>query len=345
MVLRFSRDDGSSCSGEETMMIKNKPWRSFFCAQAVIALVAGYGSPAQAEYPESPVHIIVPVAAGGGVDVMARMLAQKLGERLNQTFVVENRPGAAGIIGSRSVIAATPDGYTLLYTPSSLSLSVVVHQTPPYDVTKDFTPIINVAISPYTLVVNPSVPAHNLKEFIAYAKANPGKLSYSSPGVGSASHLAAEMLKTMAGIDMVHVPNKGMSPAVLDLIGGQVQVLFASVPSIVKQKPDKLRPIAMAEMKRSALLPDLPTINESGVPGFAVANWAGLLGPAGLDPKIVKKLHDEIIAIIATAEMKERIKMLGYDLIESTPEEFANELKNDIDRWGPVAKRAGVSVK
>ena len=318
---------------------------SVFVLMQCVSVCIESGTPACAEYPESPVHIIVPVAAGGGVDVMARMLAQKLGERLNQTFVVENRPGAAGIIGSRSVIAAAPDGYTLLYTPSSLSLSVVVHQTPPYDVTKDFTPIINVAISPYTLVVNPSVPAHNLKEFIAYAKANPGKLSYSSPGVGSASHLAAEMLKTMAGIDMVHVPNKGMSPAVLDLIGGQVQVLFASVPSIVKQKPDKLRPIAMAEMKRSALLPDLPTINESGVPGFAVANWAGLLGPAGLDPKIVKKLHDEIIAIIATAEMKERIKMLGYDLIESTPEEFAKELKNDIDRWGPVAKRAGVSVK
>ena len=325
-------------------MTKTKPWYTVLYIQVFIAIVLGSVALARAEYPERPVHIIVPVAAGGGVDVMARMLAQKLGERLNQTFVVENRPGAAGIIGSKTVIAAAPDGYTLLYTPSSLSLSVVVHQTPPYDVTKDFTPIINVAISPYALVVNPSVPAHSLKEFIAYAKANPGKLSYSSPGVGSASHLAAEMLKTMASIDMVHVPNKGMSPAVLDLIGGQVQVLFASVPGIVKQKPDLLRPIAMAEMKRSALLPDLPTINESGLPGFAVANWAGLLGPAGLDPKIVKKLHDEVIAIIATAEMKERIKTLGYDLIESSPEEFAKELKSDIERWGPVAKRAGVSV-
>jgi tripartite-type tricarboxylate transporter receptor subunit TctC len=325
-------------------MTKTKPWYTVLYIQVIIVIVFGSVALARAEYPERPVHIIVPVAAGGGVDVMARMLAQKLGERLNQTFVVENRPGAAGIIGSKTVIAAAPDGYTLLYTPSSLSLSVVVHQTPPYDVTKDFTPIINVAISPYALVVNPSVPAHSLKEFIAYAKANPGKLSYSSPGVGSASHLAAEMLKTMAGIDMVHVPNKGMSPAVLDLIGGQVQVLFASVPGIVKQKPDLLRPIAMAEMKRSALLPDLPTINESGLPGFAVANWAGLLGPAGLDPKIVKKLHDEVIAIIATVEMKERIKTLGYDLIESSPEEFAKELKSDIERWGPVAKRAGVSV-
>jgi len=324
---------------------KAKPWYSVLYIQVIIAAIIGSAASARAEYPERPIHIIVPVAAGGGVDVMARMLAQKLGERLNQTVVVENRPGAAGIIGSKTVITAAPDGYTLLYTPSSLSLSVVVHQTPPYDVTKDFTPIINVAISPYVLVVNPSVPAHSLKEFIAYAKANPGKLSFSSPGVGSASHLAGEMLKTMAGIDMVHVPNKGMSPAVLDVIGGQVQVVFASVPSIVKQKPEHLRPIAMAEMKRSALLPDLPTINESGLPGFAVANWAGLLGPAGLDPKIVKKLHDEIIAIIATAEMKERIKTLGYDLIESSPEQFATDLRADIERWGPVAKRAGVSVK
>ncbi len=326
-------------------MIKTKPWHALLSIPAIAAIVFGSATVARAEYPERAVHVIVPVAAGGGVDVMARMLAQKLAERLKQPFVVENRPGAAGVIGSKTVIAAAPDGYTLLYTPSSLSLSVVVRETPPYDVTKDFTPIINVAISPYALVVNPSVPAHNLKELIAYAKANPGKLNYSSPGVGSASNLAAEMFKTMAGIDMVHVPNKGMSPAVLDLISGQVQVMFAGVPSIAKQKGDKLRPIAMAELKRSALLPDLPTINESGIPGFAVANWAGLLGPAGLDPKIVKKLHDEIIAIIATPEMKERIKTLGYDLVESSPEEFGKELKSDLDRWGPVAKKAGISVK
>ncbi len=317
-------------------------WRRL--AMAGLVLLAG-ASIARAEYPDRPVKIVVPVGAGGGVDVMARLLAQQLGERLHATFVVENHPGAAGIIGSKVVIASPPDGYTLLYTPSSLSLSVVVHETPPYDVSKDFTPIINVAISPYALVVNPSLPVHSLKELIAYAKANPGKLSYSSPGVGSASHLAAELLKLSAGIEMVHVPNKGMHQALLDLMSGQVQVLFASVPSFAKQKPDKLRPIAMAEKKRSALLPDLPTMDESGLPGFEVANWAGLLGPAGLDTKIVKKLHDEIVAILATPEMKERITQLGYDLIESTPEQFAADLKADIARWGPVAKRANISVK
>jgi tripartite-type tricarboxylate transporter receptor subunit TctC len=324
-------------------MTKIKFWASVFVLMQCVSVCIESGTPAWAEYPDRPVRIIVPVAAGGGVDVMARMLAQKLGDRLNQTFVVENRPGAAGIIGSKAVIAAVPDGYTLLYTPSSLSLSVVVRPTPPYDVSKDFTPIVNVAISPYALVVNPSLPVRNLKELIAYAKANPGQLSYSSPGVGSASHLAAEMFKSMAGIEMVHVPNKGMSPAVVDLISGQVQVLFASVPSFVKQKTDVVRPIAMAELKRSALLPDMPTISESGLPGFAVANWAGLLGPAGLDPKIVKMLYDEVIAILATPEMKERIQTLGYDLIAGSPEDFAKELKNDIERWAPVAKRAGVT--
>lgn len=312
---------------------------------ALAALVVFSFATARAEYPERPVHIIVPVAAGGGVDVMARLLAQRLQERLHQTFVVENRPGAGGIIGSKSVIAAIADGYTLLYTPSSLSLTIVVHKNAPYDVNKDFTPIINVAISPYVLVVNPSLPVHSFKEFIAYAKEHPGKISYSSAGVGSASHLAGEMLQTMTGSQMVHVPNKGMNPALLDLMGGQVQALFASVPAILKESGDRVRPIAMAEKRRSALLPDLPTIEEDGLAGFEVANWAGLLGPAGLDPKIVAKLHDEIVAILATPDMKERAKKLGYDLIESTPQDFATQLRTDVDRWGGVAKKANLAVQ
>lgn len=297
---------------------------------------------ARAEYPDKPVKIVVPVAAGGGVDTMARLLAHHLSERLHQQFVVENRPGAAGVIGSRTVIASPADGATLLYTPSSLSLSVVVNKTPPYDLAKDFTPIVNVAISPYALVVNPSVPAHSFKELIAYAKANPGKLSYGSAGVGSASHLAAELLKSKVGIDMVHVPNKGMNPALIDLMGGQVQVLFASVPGLTSEKSERVRPIAMAELKRSGLMPEMATMDESGLPGFAVGNWAGLLGPAGLDAAIVKKLHDEVIAILATPEMKDRVKTLGYDLIASTPEEFAKQLREDIERWGPVARAASV---
>jgi len=288
---------------------------------------------------------VVPVAAGGGVDVMARLLARYLSERLHQQFTVENRPGAAGVIGSKTVIASAADGATLLYTPSSLSLSVAINKMPPYDLAKDFSPIVNVAISPYALVVNPSVPAKSLQEFMAYAKTNPGKLSYGSAGIGSASHLAAELLKSKAGIEMVHVPNRGMNPALIDLMGGQVQVLFASVPGLTSEKTERARPIAMAEMKRSGLMPDLPTMNESGLPDFAVGNWAGLLGPAGLDAAIVKKLHDEVIAILETSEMKERIKTLGFDVIASTPQEFAKQLKDDVERWTPVAKTADEEKK
>jgi tripartite-type tricarboxylate transporter receptor subunit TctC len=186
------------------------------------------------------------------------------------------------------------------------------------------------------------VPVHSLKEFIAYAKANPGKLSYGSAGIGSASHLAGEMLKSRAGIDMVHVPNKGMNPALVDLMGGQVQAMFASVPGMLAEKSERVRPIAMAEKKRSALLPDLPTMDESGLPDFEVANWAGLLGPAGLDPQVVIRLHDEIVRILATPEMQARIKTLGFDMIVSTPAEFATQLIRDVERWGAVVKAANV---
>jgi len=300
--------------------------------------------PAAADYPDKPVRVVVPVAAGGGVDVMARLLAAKLSERLGQQFVVENRAGAAGVIGVKSVIAAPADGYTLLYTPSSLSLTVAVHKTAPYDVGRDLTPIINVAVSPYALVVHPSVPARDLAQFIAYSKANPDRLSFGSAGVGSASHLAAELFKSMAGIEMLHVPYKGMNPALVDLMGGQVQVMFASVPGMLAEAAGRVRPIAMAEKKRSALLPELPTVDEQGLRGFEVGNWAGLLGPAGLDPAIVKKLNAEIIAILAEADVKERVRTLGYDLIASTPEEFGAQVKNDVVRWSEVVRRANVPL-
>ena len=300
--------------------------------------------PASADYPDKVVRIIVPVAAGGGVDVMARLLAQRLGDRLGQQFIVENRAGAAGVIGTKSVIRSPADGYTLLYTPSSLSLTVAVSKSAPYDVAKDLTPIVNLAVSPYALAVHASVPARTVGEFIAYAKANPGKISYSSAGIGSASHLAAELFKSMAGIEMVHVPNKGMSPALVDVMGGHVQAMFASVPALLTEKSDNVRPIAMAEKKRSQLMPDLPTISESGLADFEVGNWAGLLAPPGLDPAIVKKLHDEIIAILATPDMTERIRTLGYDVLASTPEDFGAQTRNDVVRWAEVVKKADIPL-
>jgi len=299
---------------------------------------------AEASYPDKPVRIVVPVAAGGGVDVMARMIAHQLTDRLGQQFLVENRAGAAGVIGTKSVIASPADGYTLLYTPSSFALAVAVHKVAPYDVAKDLTAIINVAISPYALVVHPSLPARDLAELVAYAKANPGNLSYGSAGIGSASHLAAELFKSMAGIEMVHVPNKGINPALVDLIGGAVQVLFASVPGMLAEQSERLRPIAMAERKRSALLPDLPTLDEQGFRGFEVGNWAGLLAPAGLEPAIVEKLNREIIAILADPAVKERVKTLGYDVIASTPQEFGAQAVSDVVRWRAVVERANVPM-
>jgi tripartite-type tricarboxylate transporter receptor subunit TctC len=315
-----------------------------------LALVAGLfllggAFSAQAQYPDRIVRIIVPVAAGGGVDVMARILAQKLSERLGQQFVVENRAGAAGAIGTKAVAGAPPDGYTLLYTPSSLVITTLVNKNAGYDSLKDLSPIINVAISPYALLVHPSVPAQSVKELIAYAKANPDKLNYSSAGVGSASHLAGELFQSMAGIKMVHVPNKGMNPALVDLLGGNVQVLFGSVPAAAgDEKAGRVRALAMAEKKRSALMPQLATIDESALAGFEVANWHGLLGPAGMDARIVKKLTDEIFAILDTAELKERIQTLGFDRVGQNPPEFTAQLKSDLARWGDVIKRANVPV-
>jgi tripartite-type tricarboxylate transporter receptor subunit TctC len=315
-----------------------------FRISLVIFVTACHAAMAQAEYPDRAVKVVVPVAAGGGVDVMARLVSQRLSERFGQQFVVENRPGAAGIIGTKAVIAAPADGHTLLYTPSSLALAVAVNKVPPYDVAKDLTPIINVAVSPYALVVHASVPAMTVAELVAYAKRNPAALSYGSAGVGSASHLAAELFKSAAGIEMVHVPNKGMNPALVDLLGGQVQVLFGSVPALLTEKSDRVRPIGMAEAKRSALMPDLPTIAESGFPGFEVGNWAGLLGPAGLDARIVDKLHAEIVAILAAPDMKERIKTLGYDMIAGTSQEFGAQLSDDVVRWSDVVRRANIPL-
>jgi tripartite-type tricarboxylate transporter receptor subunit TctC len=316
----------------------------FYSAVLTLLVAAACSTAARAEYPDRAVRVVVPVAAGGGVDVMARLISQRLSERLGQQFVVENRAGAAGIIGTKAVIAAPADGYTLLYTPSSLALAVAVNKVPPYDPAKDLAPIVNVAVSPYALVVSASVPASTLAEFIAYARKSPQALSYSSAGVGSASHLAAELFKSMAGIEMVHVPNKGMNPALVDVLGGQVQVLFGSVPALLSEKSDRVRVVAMAEAKRSALMPALPTIAESGLPGFEVGNWAGLLAPAGTDPRIVDRLHDEIIEILATADSKERIATLGYDMIAGTPAEFAAQVKNDVARWSDVVRRANVPL-
>jgi len=309
------------------------------------ALVLAVVPAAAQDYPSRPVTIVVGYTPGATSDLVARTIGERLNAAWGQSVIVDNRSGVGGNIAAAYVARAQPDGYTLMVgTDAMMTTNVYLYKNAPFDPVKDFSPVIYAGANIICLAVNTEFPANSVADVIAYAKANPGKLSYSSAGVGSASHLAGELLKTMAGIDMVHVPNKGMNPALIDLMGGQVQVLFASVPGMLSERSERLRPIAMAERKRSALLPDLPTIDEQGLKGFEVGNWAGLLAPAGLDPAIVKKVHGEIMSILATPDVKDRIKTLGYDEIGSTPEDFAAQVKNDVERWSEVVKRANVPM-
>lgn len=314
---------------------------------SLVAVLAALSSPAIAadgNYPSKPVRIIVPTAPGGGVDVLARLIGQKLGERLGEQFFIDNRPGAAGVIGTRTVTAAAPDGYTLLMAPSSLAITAAIKKKMPYDLVHDLTPIMSVASTPYALVVNPALPAKSLQELIAYAKANPGKLNAGSAGAGSASHLAIELFDTMAGITMTHVPNKGMGPAMVDVLGGQVSVLFAGLPAaLTAEKSGQVRVLAVAGPTRSVLLPDKPTVAEAALPGYEVDNWIGMLAPAKLDPAIVKRLNSEIRAILDGPDMKQKLIELGFEPVGGTPEAFAAQLASDVEKWGKIAKQAGVS--
>jgi tripartite-type tricarboxylate transporter receptor subunit TctC len=314
---------------------------------SLFAILLALSSPALAadgNYPSKPVRIVVPTAPGGGVDVLARLIGQKLGERFGEQFFIDNRPGAAGVIGTRAVTASAPDGYTLLMAPSSLAITAAIKKKMPYDLVRDLTPIISVASTPYALIVNPSLPVQSVQELIAYAKANPEKLNVGSAGVGSASHLAAELFDTKAGIKMTQVPNKGMGPAMVDVLGGQVQVLFAGLPaSLTAEKAGKVRVLAVAGPTRSVLLPEKPTIAEAGLPGYEVDNWIGMLAPAELDPAIVTRLNDEIRAILDAPDMKEKLIELGFEPVGSTPATFATQLSSDVKKWGAIAKQAGVS--
>ncbi len=311
-----------------------------------IAMAAAWVSDAAAaaeRYPTRPVRMVVPTAPGGGVDLLGRLIAQQLGERIGGQFFVDNHPGAAGTIGTRAVAAAAPDGYTLLIAPSSLAITTAVKKTMPYDLAHDLAPVMIVADTPYALIVNPTLPVHSVQELIAYAKAHPGEINLGSAGFGSASHLAGDLFDSMAGITMTHVPNKGMGPAMLDVMSGQVSVLFGGLPAALPaEKAGKLRILAVAGAKRSALLPDLPTIAEAGLPGFEVSNWVGLLAPAHTDPAIIRRLHDEIAAILAVAETRKRLVEAGFEPVASTPEAFATQLRGDVEMWRRIGERAGV---
>jgi tripartite-type tricarboxylate transporter receptor subunit TctC len=315
-------------------------WRSRLLA---LALAAGISLAATAQdWPSKPVKFVSPYPPGGSVDPLARLLAAKLTDSLKQNFLVENRTGASGIIGTDYVAKSAPDGYTFVFIFDTHSVHQALNPKLPFDPVKDFAPVSLVAVTPNILVVQPSSPVKTVKDLIALAKSKPGTLNFPSAGVGSSSHLAGEMLKSMAGIDMVHVPYKGGGPALVALLSGQVQLMFATLPAAMPHvKSGKLRPVAVTTSHRSQALPELPTIAESGVPGYEAATWYGLLAPAGTPRAIVDRLHAEIVKILAT-DTRQRLAAQGFEPAGTTPAEFAGYIKSEIVKWRKVIKDAGI---
>ncbi|MPM77596.1 hypothetical protein SDC9_124602 [bioreactor metagenome] len=301
----------------------------------------------QAAYPSKPVRIIVPYPARGTTDIIARIAANQLTERLKQSFIVENKAGASGAIGSQAVAQAAPDGYTLVMgTASSHGINSALQKNLPYDAVKDFAPITVVANTPNIIIANPSVPVKNLKELIALAKAEPGKINFGSTSPGGSPHMSAELLKMMAGIDMTHVPYKGAAPMLTDLVGGQIQIGFDNLPSSIGfVKSGKARPLAVTTAKRWPGAPDIPTVAESGVPGYEVSGWFGLLAPAGTPKEVLDKIQTTISDAVKTPEVAKQLNDLGAEPVANKPEVFAQEIKDDVEKWRKVVKATGVKLE
>jgi len=314
---------------------------------AVVTLVAlAAPASAQAPYPSRPIRIVVPYTAGTGIDVLARVIGQKLGDRLKVAVVVENRPGASGNIGTEAVAKAAPDGYTLLMTASTHVTNAALQTSIPYDPVKSFTPIAPAAVGNLALVVHPAVPARSVQELVALAKAQPGKLNYASPGSGTPHHLAMELFKILAKVNVVHVPYKGGGPAMADLVGGQISGSFASMPSSIPfVRAGKLRALAVTAPKRSPAEPQVPTISEAGIPGFAVLDWQGLFTTGKTPPAIVNKLNAEVVRILALPDVVEKLAVAGVEIQTSTPREWGDFVKSEIAKWGKVVKEAGIKVE
>jgi tripartite-type tricarboxylate transporter receptor subunit TctC len=309
---------------------------------AAFAQTASTGS-GQA-YPAKPVRLVVPFPPGGSTDIVARIVALKLGERLGQQVVVENRGGAGGTIGTEAVAKSPPDGHTLvLGTTSTHVVAPSVYQKIGYDPIKDFAPISLLAVTPYLLVVNPEVKVGSLKEFIGYVKARPGKLNYASAGTGSTTHLAMEMLKSEAGMYIVHIPYNGNGPAGTAVISGQVEILFGSLPAVLPHaKSGRVRPIAVGTPKRSPSLPEVPTVAESGFPGFDASLWLAIMAPAGTPPAVIDRLHKETLAAIASPDAADALTKAGAEPVTSTPAELAGMVKDGVAKYAKVIKQAGV---
>ena len=324
---------------------------SKFQARLIVAgaLAAGVVMPAwpQAAYPNRPVKIIVAFPPGQATDQTARALAQKMSESLGQQFFIENRPGAASIIGSEVAAKAPNDGYTLFMGSSgSLAVNPGMYAKLPYDAVRDFAPIAQAMKVPFFIVVRNDFPANSVKDLVVYLKANPDRVNYGSAGSGASNHLSTELFKSVAGVSMIHVPYKGSPPAVTDLLGGQIGLMFETGPLVLPHvKSGRLKFLAVGSTQRSSVLPELPTIAESGYPGFETVGWAGLLAPAGTPREIITKLNAEAVRILAQAELKERFVAMGAELVSSTPEEFGAYIKSETAKWGKVIRDSGARAE
>jgi tripartite-type tricarboxylate transporter receptor subunit TctC len=294
------------------------------------------------DYPRRQIELVVPFAAGGTTDNISRLIAQRFSDSWSQPVIVNNRPGGGSTIGNNVVAKAAPDGYTLLVTTISFAINAALQKLP-YDSIKDFAPITELASLPLMLVVHSSVPATNLKEFIALAKSKPGGWDYATAGTGTSPHLAAEMFKAMAGVDLVHVPYKGNAEAINALLGGHVKIYFALVPAVLQHvKAGTLRPLAVTTEKRLPYLPDVPTIAELGFPGYEINSWQGMFAPAATPKDIVAKINGELVRMLGTPAVRARISQEGADPVGSTPDAFAERVTTEIAKWTKVIKEAGI---
>ena len=312
-------------------------------AAAIAVLVPVAASSA---YPERPFTIVVPFPPGGTTDILARIVGAQLEKRLKQPFVIDNRPGAGGNIGTARVAKAAPDGYTLVMgTVGTHAINMGLYKDTGYDNVKDFAPITRVANVPNVLETGPSQPYRNVKELIAYAKAHPGDVTFASSGNGTSIHLAGELFKTMTGVDMRHVPFRGSAPAITAMLGGHVAIMFDNLPSSFAQiKAGGLRPLAVTSAARSPVLPDVPTLAESGLPGYEATSWFGLLAPAGTPPAVIKVLNEQIIAILADPAVKAQLDEQGAVAHPETPEEFGRFIRAETTKWAKTVKDSGATV-
>jgi tripartite-type tricarboxylate transporter receptor subunit TctC len=310
----------------------------------VLVAALGAGAAMAEEFPTKLVRIVIPYPPGGSAEQQARILAQVLSETWKQPVIVENKPGAGTTIGAAYVAKEAADGYTVYFASTSHAISASLYRNLTYDAVKSFAPISLVAVSPLILSVHPSVKANTMQELIALAKANPGKLNYGSSGSGASPHLAAELFRSRAHIQAVHVPFKGTSPALTALLGDQIDYLFADVAAIPLYKANKLKALAVSTAKRSSLLPDVPTVAEQGIPGYEVANWSSLLAPAGTPPEVVERFNTAVVAALKRPDVRERYRAQGYETIGSTPEELGKYLASEVKKYGEIVAEAKIRI-